>query len=766
MLTLALLGVPSLVSRRVASITLKAADLTPSLTSTSTTGLANWPSTFDNSLLRDLRAETPELSPHESREVKGAHYTRLRPTVTAPAPSLVGYSAAVAESLGLNAEDCESDEFLRFFTGSPPSEVDCWATVYGASFTGRYGGQRGDGRAISVGQVNGREIQLKGAGITPYSRRSDGRAVLRSSVREFLAQELMAALGVPTTRSLCIAITGERVQRYWYTDEGAQRVMFEPGAVGTRVATSFIRFGQREIFAQRGELDLLQELVEHALVREFPHLLTAETAEIAAKLQTAESVESVESVESDSAAAEEDARTQLDVQLLLRMFDGICQRQALLIAEWMRVGYCQGNMNSDNAAIGGVTLDYGPFAFMERFEPYYNPWTGGGQPYSYGMQANAASTNLVGLGNAFAALAMRLSQQEKESGGSGGRGGGIDPEEIIAELTSSVRSGFGSTFRSRHSELCRQKLGLAEWDDEAQKLWDWLLRLMSSRAGHGRDEKRQSKTNDESDGATSTEPRASNLAERLVPSSWRQRWDKRGDADGEREQDVEEPEGTEEAVSPGVDFTLFFRTLGTPELTKLAVATASAPANEAGDADEAAAAHDSWLSALLGPAALDSIETWPEEHRTEWRAWGAQYWARVAAEARGDERLAEMAAANPKYILRSAYDRYVHIHRCLPRPLAARTLHTPTPPSHCHHLSLCSALVCRLIAHLPPCPPTADWMAAQAYDAAALGDFSVVRELQEVLSRPYDEQGAEVDSRWAQVTPVEARDKMGLTYMT
>ena len=181
--------------------------------------LAAWPSLFTNSLLQDLRAEPAELSPLTSRRVKGAHYTRVRPTVTAPAPALVAYSAAVAESLGLSPAACESEEFLRFFSGSeeflrffsgaPPAELACWATVYGASFAGRYGGQRGDGRAISVCQVRGKEVQLKGAGRTPYSRRSDGRAVLRSSVREFLGQEAMAALGVPTTRSLCLVTTGE-----------------------------------------------------------------------------------------------------------------------------------------------------------------------------------------------------------------------------------------------------------------------------------------------------------------------------------------------------------------------------------------------------------------------------------------------------------------------------------------------------------------------------------------------------------------------------
>ena len=147
-------------------------------------GLADWPAAFDNSLIRQLRAEPDDAPPHVSRQVFGAHYTRVRPTVTNNQPILVVWSASVAESLGLSAADCESDAFLTTFAGSPPESYECWATAYGASFTGQYGGQRGDGRAISIGQCAGLEVQLKGAGTTPYSRQFDGRAVLRSSVRE------------------------------------------------------------------------------------------------------------------------------------------------------------------------------------------------------------------------------------------------------------------------------------------------------------------------------------------------------------------------------------------------------------------------------------------------------------------------------------------------------------------------------------------------------------------------------------------------------
>ena len=257
----------------------------------------DWPASFDNTLLRDLRADTFG-DPYQSREVHGAHYTRLRPNVKAPKPVLVAHSEEVAATLGMSAADVASEAFLKMFSGSPPATHECWATAYGASFAGSYGGQRGDGRAVSLGQTGEVELQLKGGGTTPFSRQVrtasappphrlrttspppsphcpcmaapciphpallqfDGRAVLRSCVREFLASEAMAALRVPTTRCLCVVATGDGVVRQWYGEDGRERVLNEPGAVGTRVARSYLRFGQMELFTQRGDLPLLQAL--------------------------------------------------------------------------------------------------------------------------------------------------------------------------------------------------------------------------------------------------------------------------------------------------------------------------------------------------------------------------------------------------------------------------------------------------------------------------------------------------------------------------
>jgi uncharacterized protein YdiU (UPF0061 family) len=208
-------------------------------------------------------------------------------------------------------------------------------------------------------------MQLKGGGRTPYCRGADGRAVLRSSVREFLAQEQMHALGVPTSRSLSLYVSKtETVQRPWYS-EGSRSMdpdtmVAEPVAITTRVAPSFLRVGQIELFGRRARrqehpeaLAELETMVLHLIDREYAELIDP-------ALGTAEKV-----------------------VLLAREFR---HRLSALVANWMRVGYCQGNFNSDNCAAGGFTLDYGPFGFIDAFNPYYQPWTGGGEHFSFWNQ--------------------------------------------------------------------------------------------------------------------------------------------------------------------------------------------------------------------------------------------------------------------------------------------------------------------------------------------------------------------------------------------
>ncbi|MEC7518631.1 MAG: protein adenylyltransferase SelO family protein [Myxococcota bacterium] len=346
----------------------------------------------DYSLLESLNADpdsTDSGEDHAPRQVFSGHYVPVAPTPIGD-PEYVAHSPTLFAELGLADELARRDDFMRFFSGDlsaapAPLRRHGWATGYALSIYGREytqqcpfgtGNGYGDGRALSVleGRFRGRrwEMQLKGAGRTPYCRGGDGRAVLRSSVREFLAQEHMHALGVPTSRSLSLYVSrSEKVRRPWYAESSSSvdpdRWVLEPVAISTRVAPSFLRVGQLELFARRARerahaaaVEELELLLRHIVEREYRPEIPADL-ELAAQLVG-----------------------------LARAFRG---RLISLVAHWIRVGYCQGNFNSDNTALGGFTLDYGPFGFMELFDPEYQPWTGGGWHFSFFNQPAAAQKN-------------------------------------------------------------------------------------------------------------------------------------------------------------------------------------------------------------------------------------------------------------------------------------------------------------------------------------------------------------------------------------
>ena len=274
---------------------------------------------FDNRLRAQLPGD-PEQGPRR-REVLAA-WSAVRPTPVA-APTLLAYSADVAQRLGLRAEDLASPQFAEVFGGNAlyPG-MQPWAVNYGGHQFGHWAGQLGDGRAISLGEAIGvdggrYELQLKGAGPTPYSRGADGRAVLRSSIREFLCSEAMHYLGVPTTRALSLVGTGDAVVRDMFYDGHPRR---EPGAIVCRVAPSFIRFGNFELPAARGDVDLLRQWVDFTLARDFPDLPGSGEDRIAA------------------------------------WFGQVCERTAVMVAHWMRVGFVHGVMNTDNMSILGLSL--------------------------------------------------------------------------------------------------------------------------------------------------------------------------------------------------------------------------------------------------------------------------------------------------------------------------------------------------------------------------------------------------------------------------
>jgi serine/tyrosine/threonine adenylyltransferase len=321
---------------------------------------------FDNRFVRELPADPLEIP--GVRQVHGACYSRVQPTPVA-APTLLAWSREVAQALDLGEADIAAPRFAEVFGGNRVLDgMAPYAACYGGHQFGNWAGQLGDGRAINLGEVlNSRgerlELQLKGAGPTPYSRRADGRAVLRSSVREFLCSEAMHHLGVPTTRALSLVATGEPVLRDMFYNGNPQH---EPGAVVCRVAPSFIRFGNFEIFAARGELGLLQQLVDFTIARDFPW------------------------IEGDPAAVR------------AAWFIEVCERTATLVAHWMRVGFVHGVMNTDNMSILGLTIDYGPYGWVDNFDPGWTPNTtdAEGRRYRFGHQARIAHWNLLQLANA------------------------------------------------------------------------------------------------------------------------------------------------------------------------------------------------------------------------------------------------------------------------------------------------------------------------------------------------------------------------------
>ena len=326
---------------------------------------------------------------HLPRQVFSGHYVPVSPTPLEN-PEYVAHSKNLFRELGFADSLAQSADFMRMFSGNlanvpEPMRKVGWAcgyalSIYGTEYTQQCpfqtGNGYGDGRAISVLEavINGHrwEMQLKGGGRTPYCRGADGRAVLRSSIREFLAQEHMHALGVPTSRSLSLYVSKtEKVRRPWYSEGSHSRdpdtVISEPAAISTRVAPSFIRVGQIELFGRRARnnehpeaMKELEQIVLHLIDREYGDVI------------------------------DQHLSTPEKVLMLAREYRN---RFTSLIANWVRVGYCQGNFNSDNCAAGGFTLDYGPFGFCELFDPYYQPWTGGGRHFAFLNQPVAAEKN-------------------------------------------------------------------------------------------------------------------------------------------------------------------------------------------------------------------------------------------------------------------------------------------------------------------------------------------------------------------------------------
>ena len=344
-----------------------------------------------------------------------AFFTPLRPTPL-PQPHWVGTSAEVGALLGLPEAWQQRDDALQAFTGNallPGSQP--LASVYSGHQFGVWAGQLGDGRAILLGETaTGQEVQLKGSGRTPYSRMGDGRAVLRSSIREFLCSEAMHALGIPTTRALCV--TGSPAP--------VQREEVETAAVVTRVAPSFIRFGHFEHFAARGQEAELRALADYVIDRYYPDCRRSQKWE------------------GNAYAA---------------LLHAVSERTAALLAQWQAVGFCHGVMNTDNMSILGLTMDYGPFQFLDAFDPGHicNHSDVRGR-YAFDRQPSVAYWNLLCLAQALLPL--------------------IGEVDTARAALQSYEGSFGRQFLAR----IRAKLGLQQAREGDAALVDGLLRLLAA----------------------------------------------------------------------------------------------------------------------------------------------------------------------------------------------------------------------------------------------------------------------------------------------
>jgi uncharacterized protein YdiU (UPF0061 family) len=344
-----------------------------------------------------------------------AFYSRLAPTPFERPPYLISINREVAEIIGLQPDEAKRQEFLNYFTGKqvwPGSEP--LAMLYAGHQFGHYVPQLGDGRAILLGEVRNQrgekwDLQLKGSGITPYSRQGDGRAVLRSTIREYLCSEAMHGLGIPTTRALCVIGSEEEV----YREE------IETGAMLLRVAPSHVRFGSFEVFYYREQHDQIQILADYVIAEHYPDLSH-------------------------------------HPQKYPEWLRQIVVRTARLIAQWQAFGFAHGVMNTDNMSILGLTLDYGPYGFVEQFDPGFicNHSDHHGR-YAFNQQPNIALWNLTRLAQALTPL--------------------MSIDEAKAALAD-----FEPVFINHYYDLMRQKLGVPELDQQVVELVNALLELLQT----------------------------------------------------------------------------------------------------------------------------------------------------------------------------------------------------------------------------------------------------------------------------------------------
>ena len=359
------------------------------------------------------------------RIVQNSCYSFVQPT-GASNPTLITYSDDVSDLLEISLEEVGVNEFTEIFAGNRVlPEMTPYAMCYGGHQFGHWAGQLGDGRAITIGEIKGSDgisyaLQLKGSGVTPYSRTADGLAVLRSSLREFVCSEAMHYLRVPTTRALSLIRTGDQVMRDMFYDGNPE---FETGAIVCRVAPMFLRFGSFEIFTAQRNVEVLRQLADFTIRTQFP------------KIKADGSPDSY-----------------------ILWYRDVLDRTAYLMAEWLRVGFVHGVMNTDNMSITGLTIDYGPYGWIENFDFGWTPNTTDAQTkrYTYGKQPQIAKWNLLQLARVVYPLVKELEPFQQA----------LDEYDTI--------------FDEYHAEALRRKLGFEEMNKEHVQLVENLYGIFES----------------------------------------------------------------------------------------------------------------------------------------------------------------------------------------------------------------------------------------------------------------------------------------------
>jgi len=373
--------------------------------------------TINNTFTDELPADDNLIN--SPRQVEEASFSYVEPYKPSK-PEIIHISAAMLQALGLSS--LADIDFLNYFSGkSILPDTKPYAMCYGGHQFGHWAGQLGDGRAINLAEIEHQNqrwaLQLKGAGPTPYSRNGDGFAVLRSSIREYLCSEAMHYLNVPTARALSLVLTGDEVMRDMLYNGNAA---MEKGAIVCRVAPTFIRFGSFEIFAARQDIPSLQRLLDYTIKHFYPHL--GEPSE----------------------------------KTYLAFFKEVCERTNTLIIHWQRVGFVHGVMNTDNMSIIGQTIDYGPYGWLENFDPTWTPNTTDAQQkrYCFGNQPQVALWNLTQLANALYPL---MPQKEK---------------------LSAILNAYKMDYEQGYLAMMLSKIGLQTADKNDQQLMDDLENLM------------------------------------------------------------------------------------------------------------------------------------------------------------------------------------------------------------------------------------------------------------------------------------------------